>query len=101
MFSMKLFDDYFQSITKNLDLFEWPEDPKVNIFDEIDIIISKFWSHPKIIELKQKIFIKKQLHLNSIQKNSLKASLMIYHGMKQLVVICHLISSLIHLNSRI
>ena len=60
MFSMKLlFDNYFQSITKNLDLFEWPDEPKFNIFDEIDIIINKFWFHPKIIKLKQKFSIKK------------------------------------------
>ena len=43
MFSMKLlFDNYFQSITENLDLFEWPGEPKFNIFDKIDIIIDKF-----------------------------------------------------------
>ena len=60
MFSMKLlFDNYFQSITKNLDLFEWPEEPKFNIFIEIDIIINKFRFHPKIINLKQNFPIKK------------------------------------------
>ena len=59
MFSMKLlFNNYFQSITKNLDLFEWPDEPKFNIFDEIDTIINKFWSHPKIIKLKQNFPIK-------------------------------------------
>ena len=61
MFSMKLlFNNYFQSITKNL------EKPKIknlkfNIFDEIDIIINKFWSHPKIIKLKQKFLIERKL----------------------------------------
>ena len=48
MFSMKLlFNTYFQSISKNFDLFEWPDEPKFNIFDEIDLIINKFWSDPK------------------------------------------------------
>ena len=60
MFSMKLLvNNYFQSITKSLDLFEWPDEPKINILDKIDIIIKKFWSHPKIIKLNQKLFIKK------------------------------------------
>ena len=54
-----LVNNYFQSITKNLDLFEWPDEPKINILDKIDIIIKKFWSHPKIIKLNQKLFIKK------------------------------------------
>ena len=55
MFSMKLlFNNYLQSITKNLDLLEWPDRPKFNIFDKIDIIINKFLFHPKIIKLKQK-----------------------------------------------
>ena len=55
---MKLqLDNYFQSITKKLDLFEWPEEPKFNIFDEIDIIINKFWFHRNIIKLKQKFSI--------------------------------------------
>ena len=61
MFSMKLlFSSFFQSISKNLDLFEWPDESKFNIFDEIDIIINKFWSHPKIIKLKQKFSIKRK-----------------------------------------
>ena len=60
MFPVKLlFNNYFQSITKTLDLMEWPDEPKFNIFDEIDIIINKFWFHPKIITLKQKFPIKK------------------------------------------
>ena len=75
-----LFRNHFQSITKKLDLLEWPDEPKFNIFDEIDIIINKFWFHPKIIKLKQKFSIKIKLHLNCIRKNSLKTSLMIYLG---------------------
>ena len=63
MFSMKLlFKRFFQSITKNLDLFEWPDELKFNIFDEIDAIITKFWSHAeiiKIIKLNQKFPHKK------------------------------------------
>ena len=60
MFSVKLlFNNYFQSITKNLHLYEWLDEPKFNIFVEIDKIINKFWSHSKNIELKQKFFIKK------------------------------------------
>ena len=43
-----LFNNYFQSITKNLVLFEWLDEPKFNIFVEIDKIINKFWSHSKI-----------------------------------------------------
>ena len=42
MFSMKLlFNNYFQSITKNFELIEWPDEPKFNIFDKIDIINNK------------------------------------------------------------
>ena len=41
-------------------MFEWPDEPKLNIFDEIDIIINTFWSHPKIIKLKQKFSIKRK-----------------------------------------
>ena len=60
MFSIKiLFNNFFQSITKNLDLSEWPDEPKFNILDEIDIMITKFWSHPKIIKLNQKFSYKK------------------------------------------
>ena len=60
MFSMKLlFNNYFQSITKNLDLLEWPAKPKFNIFDEIDIIINKSLFQPKIVKLKKKFSIKK------------------------------------------
>ena len=93
MFSMKLlFNDYFQSIIKNLDLLQYPDEPKFNIFDEIDIIINKFWFHPKIIKLKQKFSFKKKLRLNRIRQNSLKTSLMIYLGMKQTVVIYQLTS---------
>ena len=54
-----LFNNFFQSITKNLDLFEWPYELKFKIFDEIDIIINKFWSHPEISKLKQKFSYKK------------------------------------------
>ena len=36
------FNNYFQSITKNLDLFEWLDEPRFNIFDEIDITINNF-----------------------------------------------------------
>ena len=60
MFSMKLlFTNYFQSITKNLELLVCPDEPKFNIFVEVDKIINKFWSHSKIIKLKQKFSIKK------------------------------------------
>ena len=76
MFSMKLlFNNGFQSITKNLDLLEWPDESKFNVFDKIDIIINKFRFHPKITKLKQKFSIKKKLRLNRIRKNSLKTSL--------------------------
>ena len=52
MFSMKfLVNNYFQSITKNLGLSKWPDESKFDVFDEIDIIINKFWSHPKILRL--------------------------------------------------
>ena len=62
MFSMKLlFNNFFQSITKNLDLFEWPDEPNFKILDEIVIIITKFWSHSKIIKLNQKFSYKKMV----------------------------------------
>ena len=56
-------------------------------------IINKLWSHPKIIKLKQNLpLLKENLRLNRLQENSLKTSLIIYHGMRQLVVIYHLTS---------
>ena len=67
-----LFNNFFRSITKNLELFEWPDEPKFNIFDEIDIINNKFWSHPKIIKLKEKFSYKNNLRLNRMRKYSLK-----------------------------
>ena len=54
------FNNYFQSITRNLNLLGYPGEPKFNIFDEIDIIIYKSQSHPSIIELKQKFSIKRK-----------------------------------------
>ena len=88
MFSMKLlFNNGFQSITKNLDLLEWPDEPKFNIFDKIDIIINKFRFYSKITKLKEKFSIKKKMRLNRLRKNYLKTSLMTYLGMKQMVVI--------------
>ena len=51
-----IFNNYFQSVTKNLDLFEWPDEQKFNIFYEID----KFWS--------QKPFLKKRFVLKLVTK---------------------------------
>ena len=39
-----VFNNYFQSITKNIDLLEWPDELEFDIFDEIDLIINKFRS---------------------------------------------------------
>ena len=67
-----LFNNGFQSITKNLDLLEWPDESKFNIFDEIDIIINKFRFHPKITKLKEKFSIKKNAfkpHTEELFKN--------------------------------
>ena len=47
-----VFNDYFQSIIGKLYLFKWPEEPQFNIFDDINIIIKKFWSHTSINKLK-------------------------------------------------
>ena len=55
-----LFNNYCQSFIENLDLFESPYELKFNIFDEIDIIINKFWSHLKIVKLEQKFSIKRK-----------------------------------------
>ena len=73
MFSMKLlFNNYFRSITENLDLLEWPDEPKFNIFGEIDIIVNKFWFHPRIIKLKQKFSIKKKIAFNPYTEDFFK-----------------------------
>ena len=45
----KVANVYFQSITKNLNLFERSDEPTFNIFDEIDIVVNKFCSHPSIV----------------------------------------------------
>ena len=52
-----VFSNYFRSITKNLDLFEWQDEPQFNISDETDIAVNKFRPHHSIIELKQKFSI--------------------------------------------
>ena len=54
--AINIFNNYFQSVTKNLDLFEWPDEQKFNIFYEID----KFWS--------QKLFLKKRLMFKLVTK---------------------------------
>ena len=54
-------------------MFEWPDEPKFNIFDEIDITIDKFWSHLKIIKLKQKFFIKRKLTFKPFTKKFFKS----------------------------
>ena len=53
---INIFNNYFQSVTKNLDLFEWPDERKFNIFYEID----KFWS--------QKLFLKKRFVFKLVTK---------------------------------
>ena len=84
--------NYFQSVTEKFDLYQWLDEPKFNIFNEIDIIINRFWSHPSIVELKQKLSLKRNFALNRLQKNLLKTSLTMYLGIKQLVGIYHLSS---------
>ena len=81
MFPMKLlFNNYFQSITFLVTYLNGQMSRNLTFFDETDIIINKFWSHSKIIKLKQKFSIKKKIGFKPF--NSLKASLMIYLGMK-------------------
>ena len=60
------FNNNFHSITKNLDLRNWPDELKFNIFDKTDIIINKFRSHPSIAKLKQKFGLKESLRLNQL-----------------------------------
>ena len=73
MFSMpSLFNNYCQSFTENLDLFESPEDLKFNFFDEIDKIIKKYWSQLKIIKLEQKFSIKRKFAFKPFTKELFK-----------------------------
>ena len=73
MFSMpSLFNNYCQSFTENLDLFESPEELKFNFFDEIDKIIKKYWSHLKIIKLEQKFSIKRKFAFKPFTKELFK-----------------------------
>ena len=65
------FNNYFQSVTKILDFFEWQDEPQCNIFDDIDIIINKFCYPCGIIKSKQKFGSKESLRLNRLQKSSL------------------------------
>ena len=46
-----VFNNYFQSITKNIDLLEWPDELEFDIFDEIDLIINKFRSFFFVVQL--------------------------------------------------
>ena len=73
MFSMpSLFNNYCQSFTENLDLFESPEELKFNFFDEIDKIIKKYWSQLKIIKLEQKFYIKRKFAFKPFTKELFK-----------------------------
>ena len=73
MFSMpSLFNNYCQSFTENLDLFESPEELKLNFFDEIDKIIKKYWSQLKIIKLEQKFSIKRKFAFKPFTKELFK-----------------------------
>ena len=73
MFSMpSLFNNYCQSFTENLDLFESPEELKFNFFDEIDKIIKKYWSQLKIIKLEQKFSIKRKFAFKPFTKELFK-----------------------------
>ena len=73
MFSMpSLFNNYCQSFTENLDLFESPEELKFNFFDEIDKIIKKYWSQLKIIKLEQKFSIKRKFAFKQFTKELFK-----------------------------
>ena len=44
-----IFTNYFQLNAENLDLFEWQDEQKLNIFGEIGIIIKKFQSQLAIL----------------------------------------------------
>ena len=70
-----LFNNYCQSFTENLDLFESPDELKFNIFDETDIIINKFWSHLKIIKLEQKFSIKRKFAFKPFTEEFFKNTL--------------------------
>ena len=61
----------------------------MKIFDEIDIIINKFWSHTKIIKLKQNFSIKRKFAFKTFTEEFFKnifyvlswsASFMFYLG---------------------
>ena len=62
-----VFSSYFQSIFRSPDLFERPNEPKLNIFDEIDIIIKKFWSQTSIAKLKQKFSFKRKFAFKPVR----------------------------------
>ena len=67
-----VFKNYFQSITKNLNLFEWPDEPKFNIFDKIDISINKFRFRSSIVKLKQKFPFKRKFAFKPVTEEFVK-----------------------------
>ena len=70
-----VFNNCFQSIIENLYLFQWPDEPQLNIFDEIKIIVEKFWYQPSINKLKQQFSIKKRFLFKSPTKEFVKKSI--------------------------
>ena len=52
MFSIIRIIEFNLLITKEFNLFEWPDERQFGIFRNIDIIINKFWPQNSIIKLK-------------------------------------------------
>ena len=55
-----------------LDLFEWPDEPKFNILDEMDIIINNFRSHLSIVKLKQKFSFERNFAFKTATEEFIK-----------------------------
>ena len=68
---MNLFNTYFESVTGSLNLFEWIGE-SVNSNDKIEQILFKFFKHPSILKIKQKVKINSKFSFRSVSEDTVK-----------------------------
>ena len=62
---------YFESITDSLNVFEWI-DESVNNNYKIEQIIFKFYKHPIILKIKQKVKVNRKFLFQSVSEDTVK-----------------------------
>ena len=67
----KTFNTYFESVTDSLNLFEWIGE-SVNSNDKIEQILFKFFKHPSILKIKQKVKISRRFSFQFVSEDTVK-----------------------------